>query len=338
MRLFVPASVCALLGAPVIFAQSVVTTYRADTVNGGYIASASSASTDHTQTQTSQSINATEVPLEQRQERVIRSDANESLTETIIRRYDPTGQFASTERVVTETKKGPNGATTTESKTYRSDINGGEQLAEHRVAETRVSGDTSTTDTTVERPGPDGALQPAETRQAVKVGTDAKSTTTETVYRAGSYDSLREAERKVVVQTKAGNKTVVDTTDYQPGYETGALQFQERRVETSVTAADGAQATTVDVYAPSADGHARDADSPPQLNQQQIITRTKAADGSLVETFSVREPNITDASQLGPPREISKTVCTGNCGPSANPAPGTALPGSAAGAGAQSKP
>jgi len=35
---------------------------------------------------------------------------------------------------------------------------------------------------------------------------------------------------------------------------------------------------------------------------------------AVVDTFSVREPNISDPTSLGAVREITKTVCTGNCG------------------------
>lgn len=330
--------VLSVAATALLSAQSTVTTYRADTLNGGFSASSSSTSTDHTQSQTASSINGNTIPLEQHQERVIRSDANGSVSETVIRRYDPTGQFASTERVVTEMRKTPNGGSIVEATTYRSDINGTEQPSEHSVATTSVSGTTTTTDTVVERSGVNGTFQPVEKRQDVTRGTGKEKTTDQTIYRTDSSGGFREAGRKVIVQTQSGNQSVEDATSYGPGVDSGSLQFQERRVSTSVTAPDGAQSTTVDIYSPSADGHARDADSKPQLNQQQIITRVKNPDGTTVETFSVREPNITDANQLGPAREISKTLCTGNCGASATPAPGTALPGSTAGTAQQSKP
>ncbi len=308
-------------------AQSTTTTYTSDLVNGGFTPSTATSSSDHTQTQVTQSLNGSEVPLEKHEERVLSRAADGTvISEAIVRKYDPTGQLASTERTVTEQRNTPGGGSVVNSTTYRSDVNGEEKPAERRTVDTRVSGSTTTVNTVVDRPGMDGSFQTAEKRMELTNVTESSptkktSTTTESVSRGTPNGGVSEAEGEVLAETQSGSQTVVNTTVYQPGGETGSLQFQEQRVATTSTAPDGSQTVKVDVYAPSADGHVQSAGSPPQLNQEQIITREKGPDGSIVETFSIREPSVSDATHLGDLRQITKTVCTGKCGGTPAPKP-----------------
>jgi len=287
-------------------------------MNGGFIPLTTSSSADHSQAQITQSINGSQVPLEKHEERVLSRAADGTVTtEQIVRKYDPTGQLASTERIVTEQRSTPGGGSIVNATTYRSNINGDEQPVERRSVDTSVSGSTTAVNTVVDRPSLDGSFQTTEKRSEVTEGTDASKTTTDSVYRGNPSDGFTEAERKVTTQINSGSQTVVTTTLYQPGGAAGALQFQEQRVATVVAAPDGSQTTRVDVYAPSADGHVQDADAPPQLKQEQIITQEKRADGSVAQTFSVREPSVSDATHLGDLRKITETVCSGDCGVSA---------------------
>jgi len=313
----VKVSILALAAGALSFAQSSTTTYAPDLLNGGLIPVTTSDSSDHTQTQVTQSINGRQVPIEQHQERVISKDANGSVTESIVRKYSPTGELASTERIVTEQRSTPGGGSLVKSTTYRSDINGDEQPMERRTVDTRVSGATTAVNTVVDRPSMDGAFQTTEKRAQVietheSSATNKTTTTTESVYRGNPSDGFTEAERKVITEKQSGSEKEVNTTSYAPGI-TGALVFQEQRLASVTTAPDGSQTTRVDVYAPSADGHAQDADALPQLKQQQIITHKKRPDGSVAEIFSIREPSISDATHLGPARTITETVCTGKC-------------------------
>jgi hypothetical protein len=322
------------MSAAFALAQSTTTTYTPDLLNGGLIPLTRSDSSDHTQTQVTQSLNGRQVPLEQHEERILSRAADGTVTtETIVHKYDPTGQVAITERTVTEQRDIPGGGSVVKSTTYRSDVNGDSQPVERRTVDTSVSGATTSVNTVVDRPGFDGSFQTAEKRAQITNVTDnsatkKSSTTTESVYRGNPSDGFTEAERKVITETNTGSKTIVNTTDYRPGGEVGSLQFQEQRVATTVTAPDGSQSIIVDVYAPAADGHVQEPGAPPQLKQQQIISHEKGPDGSVVETFSVRDATVSDASRLGDLRTITKTVCTGNCGgapvvaaPPASPVP-----------------
>jgi hypothetical protein len=309
----VKVCIMVLAAAALGFAQSSTSTYTPDLLNGGVIPLTTSDSSEHTQAQITQSLNGRQVPLEQHEERVIRHDANGTVTETIVRKYSPAGDLVSTDRTVTEQHSTPGGGSTAESTTYRTDVNGDQQPIERRTVETHVSGSTTAVNTVVARPNLDGTFQTAEKRSQVTEGTDAKKTTTDSVYRRDANDGFAEAERKVTTETHSGEKTVVNTTDYEPGSVAGALQFQEQRVATTITAPNGSKTTRVDIYAPAADGNVQAEGAAPQLRQEQIITHEKGADGSVKEIFSIREPSVSDATHLGPPRTITETVCTGKC-------------------------
>ncbi len=251
--------ILALAVAAFALAQSTTTTYTPDLLNGGFIPLTTTDASDHTQTQVTQSLNGRQVPLEQHEERVLSRGADGSMTtESIVRKYDPTGQLGSTERIVTELHPTPGGGSVVSSTTYRTNINGDSQPVEHRTVDTRVSGSTTAVNTVVERPNVDGSLQTAEKSSEVTESTDSKKTTTESVYRRDSNDGFSEAERKVTTQASSGGQTVVSTTLYQPGGTAGALQFQEQRVATTTSNPDGTQVSRVDVYGPAADGEAQD--------------------------------------------------------------------------------
>ena len=166
------------------FAQTANTLYTTD-INGNRIAAAINDTArlpDGTsKREMSQSVNGRTVPLEATETHVTRS-GNHTTTETIIKRFDPTGNLSLTERVVTERDAQPNGSSTETSKTYSSDLNGMKET-ERRQVDTRVQGATTTQETVVSRPGLDGSFQPAEKRSSDSVKSGDRTDTKETVYR-----------------------------------------------------------------------------------------------------------------------------------------------------------
>jgi hypothetical protein len=310
VRLFVFIGVAAGIG----FAQSSATTFTTD-LNGQTVASGSSVSTStattETQTKTTKSLNGSTVPLEQVEERILRQDSGGKLSERIVRRYDPSGQLASTERVVTEEVKSDT-SSTVRATTYRSDLNGREQETEKLVSETRVDGGTTTTQTSIQKPTINGSFDTTEKRTAVTSGDKDKQTTTESVYRPGVSGGLQEAVRRVTVATQTGDQAVAQTAQYEPGLD-GGMQLKSQTMSTTTKQADGGQTTQVNLYGADAPGEVRQDGAPQKLQEQQIVTREKAADGSVVEKLSVRRPTISDPSRLGSPEQVSQTVCTGKC-------------------------
>ena len=306
-------SVCAL-------AQSTTNTYTTD-INGNRVAGLPpTVSADHTQTQVSQSINGRHVPLEQREEKVLRKDANGSVTETIVRKYNPNGQFASTDRIVTERQNTGGGGSVVHATTYQSDVNGQQREVERRTTETRVAGNTTSIDTSVARPTINGSFDTTEKRNSSTVVAGTNKTTTEMVYRPSQNGGLSEAQRTVKEETSWNGKTVVNIANYEPGI-TGKLELHDQSVATTAKQPDGSETTQVDLYAPAADGHVRESGGKQQIKEEQIITRKVGPDGSVTETLSVRRPSVSDATTLGSPKKISETVCQGKCESAADPPP-----------------
>ena len=98
-----------LLYAGLAFAQSNITEFVPD-LNGRSVAAAAYTAKDGDRTELNQSINGRQVPLQTSETRVLSDGPQGRTTETVVRKYDATGQLASTERTVVETQKRPNGA------------------------------------------------------------------------------------------------------------------------------------------------------------------------------------------------------------------------------------
>jgi hypothetical protein len=292
------------------WAQSTTTTYTTD-INGHRVEAISVGSTDGSRTERSQSINGQKVPLEQADERILREDSNGKTVERVIRKYDQTGRLSSTERVVIEEQKRPDGSHVEET-TFRSDINGNMQRAEQRVSDTRASGNTRTTETVIARPTLNGAFETTEKRARVVEGSGDRQQTSETVQRRGDGGQFHDAIREVKVTEKVGADTKESIARYEPGMN-GQLELASQDVSTTSKRADGTEVTQVNLYARSAYGIAQERGAPQQIKEQQIIERRKMADGSVVETLSARRPSVSDATKLGALEKISETVCAGKC-------------------------
>jgi hypothetical protein len=303
-----------LFTSALAWAQSATTTYLTD-LNGTRVAGTSyTTSKDGTKTETSQSVNGQQVPLEQSVDKVLREDSRGRVVERTIRKLDPTGQATSTERVVIEETKLSGGGSSVRSTTYRSDLNGNQQEAERKTVETRVQGSITTADTVIDRPNINGSFATTEKRTAVTEGTEAKGiTTTESVYRPDINGGYHEALKSVKTIVKNGNQTTENTADYEPGV-TGQLQLHAQSTSVSKKLPDGTDQTQVDLYSANVAGRLYDSSAPMQIKEEQIIERRTNPDGSVTETLSVRRPTVSDSSHLGDLQKLSETVCTGKCG------------------------
>jgi hypothetical protein len=315
VRLFVFIGVAASVGFGQSNSDTLITDINGQTVVASASVSTSSTTpigTDKTQTKMTKSLNGSAVPLEQVEERVLRQDSTGKVSERIVRRYDPNGRLTSTERVVSEEQHQSDGGATVNSTTYRTDLDGREQQTEKSVAQKRVEGGTTTTDTSISQPTINGTFDVTEKRTAVTTGDKDKQTTTESVYRSSISGGLQEAVRRVTVATQTADQAVAQTAQYEPGLN-GGMQLKSQKVTTTTKQADGAETTQVNVYGADAPGEVRQESSPQKLQEQQIVTREKAPDGSVVEKLSVRRPTLSDPGRLGSAEQISQTVCTGKC-------------------------
>jgi hypothetical protein len=310
-----------VFAAALAAAQSSTTTYLKD-LNGNSVDGQSFSAKDGDHTELFQSINGRQVPLEQTVDRVVSQDASGKVTERIVKKFNQEGQLISTDRVMIEESKLPGGSSTVRETTYRSDVNGTSREAERKTVETRVSGSTTTASTVIDRPTLNGSLETVEKRSAVTEGPADSQHTTESVYRPTLSGGFQEALRYVTT-IKANDGTSGTTKEtkanYEPGMD-GGLQLASQSESTSTKRPDGTEVTETNLFAKTVAGNVQDSSGAMRVKEQQIVQRRANPDGSVVETFSVRRPTVSDPNRLGDLQKLSETVCKGKCQPDAAPA------------------
>jgi hypothetical protein len=311
-----------VLGTAVAWPQSTTNTYSTD-INGRRVEAPSIAATGTSangeRTERFQSINGRQVPLEQVVDRVVREDANGKVTERILKKFDPTGRLALTERVLIEENKLPGGGSSTRETTYRTDVNGATHEDQRRTTETRVQGSSTTANTVIDRPTLNGSFETVEKRSEVTDGPATNQHTTESVYQRDGAGGFRETLRQVKTSAKQNDTTTETTARYEPGV-TGQLQLASQTESVSTKQPGGAESIQVNMYAHTVAGQLQDNNAKMRIQEQQIIERRANPDGSVTETLSVRRPSMGDPNRLGDLRKISETVCKGKCEPEKTPA------------------
>jgi hypothetical protein len=307
----------AIAGGVLAMAQSATSVSTVD-INGHRIETPVARSSDDTHTQVSRSLNGREVPLEQTDEHVVSESADRKVTERVIRKFDPTGQLQTTEKVLIQEQKRPDGSSTVQATTYRTDVNGHMQEAERSTTESRKQGDSTVAETVVARPTINGSFETTEKRSVTSQTSGDVTQENETVYRRTGNGDFYPALRDVKEQRRAGDKITENAAFYEPDV-TGQLALARQTTSTTVKSPDGSELTEVNLYARGADGTVQDNRAPQQIKEQQIISREKGPGGAIVETLSVRRPSLADPTHLGGVQKISETVCTGKCDPDVKP-------------------
>jgi hypothetical protein len=312
--IFSPLILALSLGAQ----QSSVGTTIVD-INGHRVAdgpqiSQSKSSSGSETTETLQSINGRMVPIERVEEHVLRDDASGRVVERVIHRYDPQGNPTTPVKQTIEEQKRADGSSSVQTTTYRGDINGRMQLIEKSVTESRKSDSSETSDTLIQRPTANGSLETVEKRNQLTVkqpnGYQAETTTLRSNGSGGFYTAVRQTAE----HTQQGSQSSDKTADYEAD-PAGQLQLHSQSVSNTVTRADGSQDVVVDIYSRNVPGTVTASDSTLKLQERQLIQKTPGANDTVTETLSVQRPTVSDPQRLGPPRELSETVCKGDCKP-----------------------
>ncbi len=271
-------------------------------------------SDDESQTTvTTQSINGRTVPMERVEERVLRNDASGKVTERIVQRYDPQGNPLPPTRQMIEEQKRPDGSSTTQSTTYTTDINGSSQITEKSVTDTQKNASGETSETVVERPTVNG-LETVE-KQSQVVSKQGKNYQADaTTYRRDGNGGFFAAVRQTTDHTVQGSEVSDNTAEYERGPD-GELQLHGQTVAKTVTRPDGSKDSVVDVYSRNVPGTVGGNESGLKLQEQQMIESAPGPNNTVVQTLSVRRPTVSDPGTLGPSRQLSETVCKGDCKP-----------------------
>ena len=304
---------------PLLAQQSSVTAATSVDINGNVVLNGPSISQtrsdDASQTLVAtQSINGRSVPLEEVEQKVIRNDASGKVTERITRRYDPQGNPLPPVRQVIEEQKRAGGGSTIQSTTYSTDFNGNTQVTEKSVTEIQKNSAGQTSQTDIQRPTVNGlATVEKQTITVNKQGDDnfqSDSTTYRSDGNGGFYAAARETDRHTV----QGSQISDNSAQYERD-SSGELALHGQTVTTTVTRPDGSSDSVVDIYSRNVPGVAGDSGSAMKLQEEQTVASAPGPGNTTIQTLSVRRPTVSDPGTLGAPRQLSQTVCKGDCKP-----------------------
>jgi hypothetical protein len=316
-----------LLAGALCAQQASVTSTTAVDINGHRVSDGpqvvrTKSPTGSVTTETLQSVNGRMVPLERVEERTVRDDASGRVVERLIRRYDPQGNPTQPVKETIDEQKRPDGSSTTQTTTYRGDVNGNMQLLEKSVTELRKSGSSESTETSIQRPTVNGSVETVEKRSSVKTNQPGGAYQEETnTQRKSPNGGFYTAVRQTTEHTQQGSQASDNTAEYEVGAN-GQLQLHGQTVSKTVTRPDGSKDVVVDIFGQSVPGTVDSGTGGLKLQEQQVIQRTPGPGGMVTETVSVRRPSVSDPNKLGPERQLSQTVCKGDC----NPQPGKGAP------------
>ncbi len=266
-------------------------------------------------TEKMQSINGHMVPLERVEEKVIRDDASGRVVERIVRHYDPQGNPTPPTKETVAEQKRPDGSTTTETTSYRGDVNGNMQLVEKSTIDTHKSASTETAQTVIQRPDINGGINTVEKRDVTKtLGSDGSYQEEKDVYRGNGQGGFYQAVRQTTQHTVQGSEATDNTAEYEVG-ATGQLQLHGQTVSKTVTRPDGSKDVVVDIFGQNVPGTVAEPGGALKLQERQIIQDTPGPNKTTVETLSVRRPTVSNPNTLGPEQQLSQTVCKGDCKP-----------------------
>lgn len=307
-----------LVSLAVSVAAQDASTYRTTTVdaNGHRIPLGADVTTSQSKTgsdtiETTQTINGRAVPVERIEERVVRDDASGKVVERIIHRYDRTGIPIPPEKVVVEETKGANGASTIRTTKYAGDMNGHMQVTERATTEKQVSGSTETADTVVDRPNINGGFDTVEKQTSVVSKQGKSYEETAATYRKDPSGNFYQAVRRVIDHTESGNQTSENTAEYETN-AMGQLELHGQTVRKTEKGANGTENVQVDIFTKNVPGVVNTT-AAMQLKEHQSIERRASSGGAVVETLSIQRPTVSDPRKLGPPVQLSETVCRGKC-------------------------
>lgn len=240
------------------------------------------------------------------EERVVEEGGGRKVIERTIRRLN--GQ---PEKVRIEERKNSDGSITTETAVYRGDLNGNLNLAEKRVSELRKSANKLEETVTVQRGSLNGGLEVVE--KSERTGSTVAKVTNEEVrtFRKDQNGSFREAARQNIERREENGKIVEQVAEYQAATTDGRLQLSAQRVSSEQKRPDGTLVKQVAVYGMAQPGRASQAGEL-KLREEQLIEQRPAGGQNVVESFSIRRPNL-DGKLPDSYLKIAERVCQKQC-------------------------
>ena len=169
-----------------------------------------------TTTEIIQNMNGRSVPMERREERVLRDDASGRSVETLIRTYDQAGYPTPPTKEILEERKQPDGSSTIQTATYRSDINGGMELLKKTITDVHKSGSSETSETLLQRPSINGSLETVEKKTTVTTNDSGGGFQREaSTYQRDGTGSFVLSVKESTAHTVSGDASTENTARYE---------------------------------------------------------------------------------------------------------------------------
>jgi hypothetical protein len=242
-------------------------------------------------------------PEEKRQRKVVEDGPGGRVTEEIIERRDVNGNKLPPEKVRVVEKQSADGAKVVETTVMQSDLNGRLVATERSVVTSQKVG-TQTTATTVVEPTVNGSFAAVEKISSQTTAVNGKETTTRSTFVLDQNGSFTEAVRELVEKTPEGKGTREVVQEFRNA-QTGKMEMTGQMVRVEIPGADGSKTSEVSIYGAVAQG--RTVDGKLKLREQQIVTVKPGPGNTLVESISVRRPDLSD-SKMGAYQKVGEKI------------------------------
>ena len=243
-------------------------------------------------------------PEEKRQRKVVEDGPGGRVVEDTIERRDVNGNKLPPEKVRVVEKQAADGSKIVETTVMQSDLNGRLVATERSVVTTQKQGAQTFSSTVVERPTVNGTFAAVEKITSQTVADNGKEKTTRSTFVLDQNGSFAEAVRELVEKTPEGkgSREVVQEFRNAP---TGKMEMTGQVVRVEIPGPDGSKTSEVSIYGAVAQG--RTADGKLKLREQQVVAVKPGPGNTLVESISVRRPDLSD-SKMGAYQKVGEKV------------------------------
>ncbi len=243
-------------------------------------------------------------PEEKRERRVLEDGPNGRVSEEIIERRDVNGNKLPPEKLRVVEKQGADGSTIVETTTYQSDMNGRLAATERAVVTTQQQSGQTKTISVVERPTVNGKFSAVEKTASETTSAYGKQQTNRSTYVLDPSGKFVEAVRELIEKAPEGQGAKEVTQEFRNA-PTGKMELTGQKIKIDSLNSDGSSTSEITVYGVAAPG--RSADGPLKLREQQLVTTRPGPGNTLIESISVRRPDLSD-SKLGAYQKVGEKV------------------------------
>ena len=242
---------------------------------------------------------------ESRTRKLVEDGPNGRIYEESVTRRDSTGKPLPGEKLRIAERKSADGASVVETTTFRVDLNGRLSPTERSVQTTLQQGPLTTISSTIEKPNVSGGLVPVEKIASRTTATDGgREVTNRSVYVPDANGRFIEAVRESRERAPDGKNIREVSSEYRNA-TSGQMELSGQKVTVEMRNPDGSSTSEITIYGLAAPG--RPADGQLKIREQQLVTVKPGTNGTTVESFSVRRPNLND-QKLGAFEKVSVKV------------------------------